>query len=197
MLAELVSVAGRVTAIEFDAGARRPHYGEFRADAACRRNSRRWHAGHVRTRRHHLCQCRRDEVGAPIRHRAVALIEARCVPGQPGSSAARRRASSARPTPLRIWRGSMNSLFKSSAPGSSPGASATTPAICPSGPGRDPHIAGSDILSGRPKDGGHQCPPHRSPIPPSSGNRVVGQSEMRRLSPRSLFSQPILSRNVP
>src|ERR1700726_2722397 len=36
--------------------------------------------------------------------------------------------------PLRIWRGSMNSLFKSSAPGASPGASATTPAICPSAP---------------------------------------------------------------
>src|SRR5437870_7823307 len=29
ILAELVGVAGRVTAIEFDAGARRPHYGEF------------------------------------------------------------------------------------------------------------------------------------------------------------------------
>src|SRR6266576_2603162 len=66
----------------------------------------------------------------------------------------------------------MNSLFKSSVPGASPGASAMTPAICPPAPVAS-HIAGSDVLSGDPKGGGHQYHEARivSPIPPSSGNR--------------------------
>jgi hypothetical protein len=43
----------------------------------------------------------------------------------------------------------MDSLFKSSVPGASSGASATTPAICPAAPDAD---SGSDALWG----GGHQ-----------------------------------------
>jgi hypothetical protein len=39
---------------------RRPRDGEFGADAACPRGARRWHVNRVRTRRRHLCQCRRD-----------------------------------------------------------------------------------------------------------------------------------------
>ena len=44
--------------------ARRLCYGEFCADAACPRGARRWHANRVRTRRRHLCQCRRDAARA-------------------------------------------------------------------------------------------------------------------------------------
>ena len=63
--------------------------------------------------------------------------------GQPGSSAARRRAVAPRRRRGRVapgrrrcgyWRGSTNSLFKFSVSGASPGASATTPAISPSTP---------------------------------------------------------------
>jgi hypothetical protein len=39
----------------------------------------------------------------------------------PDAASATARASNARPTPPRIWRGSTNSLFKSSVPGASPG----------------------------------------------------------------------------
>jgi hypothetical protein len=44
-------------------------------------------------------------------------------------------------------------LFKSSAPGASPGASAATPAISP---GRDPHITGCDMFWDDLEGGGHQ-----------------------------------------
>jgi hypothetical protein len=40
----------------------------------------------------------------------------------------------------------MNSLFKSSVPGASPGASADEAGDLPVGSGRDPHIASSDVL---------------------------------------------------
>jgi hypothetical protein len=65
-------------------------------------------------------------------------------------------AGSARPTPPQIWRGSTNSLFKSSAPGASPGRERNDAGNLPVGSARDLHIAGSDILSGEPKGGGHQ-----------------------------------------
>src|SRR6202040_1443935 len=57
-----------------------------------------------------------------------ALVEARRVrvsqDRQPrGRASATACVGSARPTPPRIWRGSTNNLFKSSAPGVSPGAS--------------------------------------------------------------------------
>jgi hypothetical protein len=49
-----------------------------------------------------------------------------------------------------------NSLFKSSAPGASPGRECNDAGNLPVGAGRDPHIAGSDILSGDLKGGRHQ-----------------------------------------
>jgi hypothetical protein len=66
----------------------------------------------------------------------------------------------------------MNSLFKSSVPGASPGASATTPAICPSAP---VSIAGSDVLWGEPEGGGHQ---RHEP-------RIVGDAELETAKLRS------------
>jgi hypothetical protein len=53
--------------------------------------------------------------------------------------------------PLPIRRGLMNSLLRTSVPGASPQATATTPAILVAGHYRDPDIPGSDVLGSDPE----------------------------------------------
>ena len=67
----------------------------------------------------------------------------------------------------------MNSLFRSSVPGASPGRQRDDADDLSVGHGRDPHIAGSDVLWGDPEGGRHQCHEPRivNPIPPSSGKK--------------------------
>jgi hypothetical protein len=85
------------------------------------------------------------------------------------------------PMPLRISRGSTNSLFKFSVSGASPGASATTPAISPSTLIAI-HTSPAASVFWDDLKGGHQRHKlrDRSPIPPSSGNR----DPTARLPPR-------------
>jgi hypothetical protein len=100
-------------------------------------------------------------------------------------SAPRRRisaiacASSAGPTPPRRWRGSMDSLFKSSVPDASSGRQRDDASDLSGGPGRDPHITGGDALWGDREGGGHQChesgivAPYRSYITHTSLNLAL------------------------